>query len=210
MSNRQPPTIPQPVRELPGDAPSADRSDQELAFTAAESDLGGALQFLGGDRAASPCTVTLYDARTEKAMLTVQRSAFRHFLGMDPARVELFDGADRLLASFAIKPFPASGRFWVADGTGRRRVELDGGWSAARLGYCFLDRRGEEIGHVRSEGSASGWFTSSFSWCKRGGRLRLALRRGLADDAATRLLLLGTTLAMELLIAAVQIRPGFR
>jgi hypothetical protein len=185
-------------------------SQEELAYTSAVSDPGGALLFFGGDRASSPCTVSLYDARTEKAVLTVQRSAFRRLFGMDSAQVELFDGRDRPLASFAVKPFPAKGRFWVAGRAGRRRVELDGVWSGSRLGYCFLDRRGEEIARVRGEGSTSAWFSgSAFSWCKRGGRLRLSLRRGFADDAETRLILLGTALAMELLVGSVSIRPPF-
>jgi hypothetical protein len=177
----------------------------EFAFAVEQQGAGSSfMQVLGADKAQSASTIFLRDSRTDQTILVIQRSAFRQLIGIGQAQVELFDGADYLLGSFRTKPFPAKGRFWIQDGYNRDCAELVGTWGG-QPDYCFYSPDDDtELARVSAEGTTQALFGSMavFSWCKRGGELFVSLRGTLSDES--KLLFLGSALAVETMIAAIR------
>jgi hypothetical protein len=181
-------------------------TEKELAFGEEEAGAGGlTLQVMGADKASFPCTVTVYDARSDADIFRVHRPAFRKFMGINAPPVEICDGEDRLLGSFQTKPLPAIGSFWIFDAHDRELAELDGQWHP-RPDYCFRDANGAVIARVTGEGEPCRLFNAAFSWCKKGGQILLSLEDDRANEPEAKLILVATTMSMELLIASFRMR----
>jgi hypothetical protein len=181
-------------------------TEKELAFADEAADTAAtAMQVFGADKASSASTVAVYDARSELEVFNIHRPAFRKFMGINAPPVEICDGTDRLLGSFQVTPIPAIGSFWVFDAQDRELVELDGQWHP-RPDYSFRDANGDVIARVTAEGQPPRLFNMAFSWCKKGGQILLTLEDDRANEPEAKLMLVATTLAMELLMASFRIR----
>jgi hypothetical protein len=183
-------------------------TDKQLAYAAEDSPGSqGVLEVMGADKASFPCTVTVYDARSETEVFTIQRGAFRKFMGINPPHVDIFDGSDRVLGSFDTHLIPAKGDFWIYDAHDREFAEIDGQWHP-QVDYAFRNADGVEIAQVVGEGQPRALFNMGFSWCKRGGQLLLTLEEDFTNSPEAKLLLVASTLAMELLMASFKLRVG--
>ncbi len=183
-------------------------TDKEVGVATEQQTSGGAVhQAFGGSGSARPCTVSVYDARTEEEVFAVHREAFQRFLGQNPALVEFTTPDDRVFGSFETKIFPSDGTFWMRDAGGRKFAEVDGQWHP-RPDYVFRGRDGGKLGRVRTEGERRRLLTSPFGWCRWGGELLLSTSDSLADHPEGKMLLLGTALILEITIAGMRMNAG--
>jgi hypothetical protein len=183
-------------------------SDRELAIAVEEGGGGeGLLRALGSSGGMRGARVNVSDARTDEELFAVERSPFQRFVGQSLLQVEMFDPAEECLGSFETKMFPAKGTFWIYDGRDREVAELEGQWGG-RPDYRYWDRKGNRLGRLKSEGERRWLFTSPFGWCKAGGSLLLTLSEDLADRPEDKILLLATTLILEIGLASMRMNMG--
>jgi hypothetical protein len=178
-------------------------SSEVLGIAQDDSDRGGLLEALV-QKGSQARTAVIYDAATDKPILVVHREAFRQFLGVKPARVDICDHKERLLGWFETKPFPAKGAFPLFDHRDRQIAELEGKWYP-EPDYDFWGKNDAKLGRVSAEGEVRRLFTAQLSWCKRGGALLLTVSKDLAGDPRTKALLLATMLTLEQFGGSVQL-----
>jgi hypothetical protein len=183
-------------------------SDRELALASEEGGGGEAVlrNVLGSSGGMRRARVSVFDARTNEELFSIERSAFQKFAGLALLEVEIFDPADRCLGSFETKMFPSQGSFWIYDARDREVAELDGQWHP-RPDYRYLDRNGDRLGRLKPEVERRRLFTGAFGWCRAGGSLLLTLSEDLDDRPDDKSLLLATTLILEIGVASMRIGP---
>jgi hypothetical protein len=184
-------------------------SDRELAVAVEEGGGGEAVMrnVLGSSGGSRPARVNVSDTRTDEELFSIERSAFQKFAGQALFEVEIFDPTDRCLGAFETRMFPSEGAFWIYDGRDKKVAELDGQWHP-RPDYRYLDRNGDRLGRLKTEVERRRLFTGAFGWCRAGGSLLLTLSEDLADRPDDKVLLLATTLILELSIASIRVNAG--
>jgi len=107
-------------------------------------------------------------------------------------KVEVSDGQGQLIGSFQKKLLSLGGSFLVSDGSGKPFAEVKGDW--ARWNYRFATPDGVELGTVAEKypGFAQALITDAHSYY-------VSVNERLKDQPVAKLLLLGATLAIDII-----------
>jgi hypothetical protein len=187
----------------------SDAETEQVLGDAVEQSSAGQQFFktLFGLRAHLAGSLMVTDAATDEPVLAIERGRITGTFFTKPCTINLYGPHDRLLAWFkaGTPMFGGLGTNWnadclVCDAQDNELFNLEG-TKYTRPDYRIRRHDGKVLARVKAGGKWKAFFRSGFAWTDHDGWLDVAINDRAVTDPTTKLILLGTIIAYESIIA---------
>jgi hypothetical protein len=189
-------------------------TDEVLGDAAEQTDAGTqALKTLFGLRANMAGSLLISDAADGESLLIIERGRIKPMFFTEPCTIKLYGPSDYLLAWFKAGT-PMLGGLgtnwnadcWICDDRDNEWANITGN-KYTKPDYTIRREDGKGLARVKAGGKWNGFFRTGWAWTDHDGWLDIALNDRVVKDRAMKLILLGSIVAYESIIANLPQRP---